>query len=73
MSKVPSFRAGHPCGLPCSGSPQLSLHSGEAVLAPLARAAMPRVATLPDLIATEPAPAAGGYDPARFQRPPPQG
>jgi hypothetical protein len=70
MGAGPSIRAGHPCGMACSGTPVLAVDAGVAVMAPLARAAWPGVVELL-VFADGPAVVVSGYDAARFQRPPP--
>lgn len=71
MHQGPGFRAGHPCGMPCAGTPTAPVRDTAA-------AAVPETAGHPAPLAAPAAvPArtairmANGYDAARFQRPPP--
>ncbi len=71
MQSPPSFRAPHPCGLPCCGTPTVSLHGNAAVTAPALHFVSALVAA-PALRVTGPqARAWAGVDPSLYQRPPP--
>ena len=70
MGAGPSIRAGHPCGMACSGTPVLAADTGVAVMAPLVTS-VPLGAVDVLLCADRPGVVASGYDAARFQRPPP--
>lgn len=70
MGAGPSFRAGHPCGMACVGTPTVSQGAGVAVVAPLDSTAWIGVADVL-VFADGPGVLASGYDAARFQRPPP--
>lgn len=69
MRAAPAFRAGHPCGMSCAGTPTVAGHDPGTVVAPLAIVA----AVFVELPAAEArlARLAKGYDAALFQRPPP--
>ena len=71
MESPPSFRAPHPCGIPCFGTPAVSLHGNAAVaVPPLTFLAV--VAETPARRVTAPeARAWAGVDPSLYQRPPP--
>jgi hypothetical protein len=71
MEQQPSFRAPHPCGMPCCGTPSVGLQGNAAIVAP----ALPyfgEVEPVAALRVTEPeARASAGVDPSLYQRPPP--
>lgn len=73
MKTAPSFRAGHPCGLPCSGMPTVSPQAGAAVLPLLTPVAFGLPETMAERVLPGSVLMAAGYDAARFQRPPPRG
>ena len=71
MQSSPSFRAPHPCGMPCCGTPTVSMHGNAAVTAP-AMTFLAVVEETPALRVTAPqARAWAGVDPSLYQRPPP--
>jgi len=71
MQSPPSFRAPHPCGLPCCGTPTLSMHGNAATAAPTL-SFLATVEETPALRVTgQQARAWAGVDPSLYQRPPP--
>lgn len=71
MQSPPSFRAPHPCGLPCAGTPAVPLH-GNAAVTPAFLSFFAFVVISPALFVTESeARASAGVDPSQYQRPPP--
>jgi len=71
MESPPSFRAPHPCGIPCCGTPTVPLHGNAAETAP-SLTFLAAVEETPSLRVTAPeALAWAGVDSSLYQRPPP--
>jgi hypothetical protein len=71
MQSPPSFRAAHPCGVPCCGTPTVPLHGKATAPAPVLTF-VAAVEAVPALRVTEQeARASAGVDPSLYQRPPP--
>ncbi|MFN0101876.1 MAG: hypothetical protein ACKV2U_07275 [Bryobacteraceae bacterium] len=71
MQSPPSFRAAHPCGIPCCGVPTVPLQGSAAVTTPTL-SFLAQVEAIPAIRVTgQEARASAGVDPSLYQRPPP--